>query len=68
MAKQEQVEEVIKSKKGAVNPFALFNDEQHQVKKLIIDQKLFDYEFWAFHPMDNSATIEVSREAFLKMF
>jgi prolyl-tRNA synthetase len=51
------VEEVIKSKKGAVNPFALFNDEQHQVKKLIIDEKLFAYDFWAFHPMDNSATI-----------
>jgi hypothetical protein len=48
---------VIKSKKGSVNPFGLLNDEQHQVKKLIIDEKLFNYEFWAFHPMDNTATI-----------
>lgn len=49
-----------------MNVFALANDEQHQVKYCIIDETLFKHEFWAFHPMDNSATVEVAREAVLK--
>jgi prolyl-tRNA synthetase len=57
---------VLKAQKGGVNVFALANDEQHQVKYCIIDETLFKHEFWAFHPMDNSATVEVSRESVLK--
>jgi len=56
----------LKSKKGALNPFSLANDSTHQIKKLIIEEKLFTFEHWAFHPMDNSATVELSREDFFK--
>jgi hypothetical protein len=48
------------TQKGGVNVFALANDEQHQVKYCIIDETLFKHDFWAFHPMENSATVEVS--------
>ena len=66
MSKEEILEGVLKSKKGALNPFSLANDGQHQVKKLIVEDKLFNSEFWAFHPMDNSATVEIKREEFIK--
>jgi hypothetical protein len=66
MSKDEILENLLKSKKGALNPFSLANDPEHQVKKLIVEDKLFEHEYWAFHPMDNSATVEVPREAFLQ--
>lgn len=66
MAKEEILENILKSKKGALNPFSLANDANHHIHKLIIEDKLFNSEFWAFHPMDNSATVELTRESFLK--
>ena len=57
LAKEEQVIEVLKAKFGAVNPFALSNDKNHYVKQLIIDELLDKHDHWAFHPMDNSATV-----------
>lgn len=44
MAKQEQVESVLKAKKGSVNVFSIANDEKKQVKKLLIDEKLYNHE------------------------
>jgi hypothetical protein len=61
MSKEEVLETVLRSKKGALNPFSLANDKERQVKKLIVEDKLFEAEYWAFHPMDNSATVEVPR-------
>ena len=66
MSKEEILEGVLKSKKGALNPFSLANDREHYVKKLIIEEKLFNFNEWAFHPMDNSATVELLREDFFK--
>ena len=66
MSKEEVLENVLRSKKGALNIFSLANDKDHQVKKLIIEDKLFQSDFWAFHPMDNSATVEIQREEILK--
>ncbi len=66
MSKEEVLEGVLRSKKGALNPFALANDKEHQVKKLIIEEKLFNFEEWAFHPMDNSATVELSQKHFFE--
>ena len=57
MSKEEVLEGVLKSKKGALNPFSLANDVEKHIKKLIIEEKLNTYENWAFHPMDNSATV-----------
>lgn len=36
-ADAEKVEQILLAKKGSVNPFALINDQQHNVNKLIID-------------------------------
>ena len=67
MAKEEDIDRILKVKKGSVNPFALINDKENKVKHVIIDKKLFDgYEFFSFHPMDNSETIELSKTDFLK--
>jgi hypothetical protein len=41
MSKEEVLEKVLQSKKGALNPFSLANDKEHQIKKLIVDEKLF---------------------------
>lgn len=46
--------------------FSLANDTEHQVKKLIIEDKLFQSDYWSFHPMDNSATVELKRDDVLK--
>lgn len=66
MSKEEVLENVLRSKKGALNPFSLANDAQHQVKKLIVEDKLFQSEFWAFHPMDNTATVELPHQEVIK--
>ena len=66
MSKEEVLDTVLKSKKGALNPFSLANDVNDEIKKLIIEDKLFNFEHWAFHPMDNTATIELTREDFFK--
>lgn len=66
MAKQEQVESVLKAQKGSVNLFSLANDEKKEVKKLLIDEKLYEFEDWAFHPMDNTATVELKKADAIK--
>ena len=38
------------------------------MKKVLIDEKLFEFESWSFHPMDNAATIEVQRDDMIKFF
>lgn len=66
MAKEEDIERILKGKKGSVNPFSLINDKENKVKNIIIDKKLFEsHEFFAFHPMDNTETLELSKLDFL---
>jgi len=36
MSKEEVLEAVLKSKKGALSPFSLANDTDHHIKKLIV--------------------------------
>lgn len=59
------MESVLKSAKGSINPFSLANDEKQQVK-VAIDEHLFENEYWAFHPIENTATVEMLRNDFLK--
>jgi hypothetical protein len=66
MAKEEQVESVLRAQKGSVNLFSLANDEKKEVKKLLIDEKLYGFEDWAFHPMDNTATVELKKDDAIK--
>ncbi len=50
---------------GSVSPFGLINDETHHVH-LFIDKNLADAPFLSFHPNDNTATIVIRNEDFIK--
>ena len=58
-ATEEQLANVLHSYKGAVNLFAIKNDLEGQIKKIIFDQKLQNNEYMAFHPQDNKSTFEL---------
>ena len=45
--------------KGAVNLFALVNDKSNEVT-LVMDKRLAEVEWVAYHPMDNTATTAIS--------
>lgn len=49
---------------GSVSPFGLLNDLEHQIT-LLLDKRLFDYDFINFHPNVNTATISLSFNDFL---
>ena len=54
---------------GAVTLFAVFNDPDHGVE-LYVDEDLWQAEAYQFHPLVNTSTLVVSREAvtrFLKL-
>lgn len=56
-ANQEALEKVMGVKSGAVSPFNLLNDKQHQVK-VVVDQAIIDEnEFIGCHPNDNTQTV-----------
>lgn len=66
LAKDEDMERVLKVKKGSVNPFSLVNDKDNKVKNVVIDKKLIEnHEFFAFHPMENTETVEISKKDFM---
>lgn len=67
-AKEEDLMSILGCSKGAVNPFSLVNDHDKKVSKLIIDQNLMDFEYWASHPMVNTASIELKRDDMMKLF
>lgn len=50
---------------GSVSPFGLINDTDKQVE-LIIDRDVWASPIVTFHPNDNTATLELSREMFEK--
>ena len=59
------LESALLVKKGAVNPFALYNDEKNIVK-LVVDSKLLEKTTVTFHPMQNNALLELATSDFLK--
>ena len=55
------MEAVIGAKAGGVNLFAILNDPDNKVK-LVMDQTLYtDFEFVAFHPMQNDHTTAIKK-------
>ena len=57
----EVMEAMLGAKKGAVNLFAILNDTAKKVH-LIMDQRLMsDFEYIAYHPMQNDATTAISQ-------
>lgn len=60
MSKPEQLEQVLQTKQGHLNPFVVVNDREDKVKKVVIDENLKKYEFLGVHPLENTATVEIS--------
>lgn len=56
---------VLKGKPGSVNPFSLKFDPDYKCR-LIMDQNLKSFDKWAFHPLVNTATVELKKEEFQK--
>jgi len=50
---------------GAVSPFGLINDARREVV-VVIDEDLLTYSSLNFHPNVNTATLEISKDDFLK--
>lgn len=50
---------------GSVSPFGILNDTENIVE-LFIDKEIFNAEIVNFHPNDNTATLELTREMFQK--
>jgi len=48
---------------GAVTPFALVNDTEHQVS-FVLDEGLLRHEVLNFHPLTNAATTAIGRDDF----
>ena len=65
MAREDHLNEILKVQKGNVNPFAVANDSEKKISKIVMDKMLESSEYLAFHPMDNSATIEIKNADFL---
>lgn len=57
---------VLGSKKGAVNFFSIVNDTEKKVK-MILDKVLYGAEWVSFHPMDNTASTCISKEGIDKI-
>ena len=52
-------------KPGSVSPFGLVNDEECHVH-LFLDANLRNYPSLSFHPNDNTATVVISQEMFMR--
>jgi len=56
--KPELLLEVLGVTPGSVTPFALINDEQHQVQPLL-DKAMLSHEILNYHPLTNEATTSI---------
>lgn len=50
---------------GSVSPFGLINDKENHVH-LFLDEHLLKEESLSFHPNDNTATVVIKKEDFLR--
>ena len=64
-ASEKRMERYLGLKPGSVSPFGLINDAEHHVH-LFLDERLRKAEKLSFHPNDNTASVVISREDFLK--
>ena len=60
-ASEQRMERCLGTVPGSVSLFGLINDPGHQVK-LYLDKDLRQAERVTFHPNDNTASLEISRE------
>ena len=66
-AGEKYLHELLSVKPGAVTPFGLLNDNQKKIK-FFFDLKLNNFNSFNFHPLVNTATINIKRNDFYKFF
>ena len=67
MGEAKDLDSVLGCYQGCVNPLSVVNDKENEVKVIIADEKLKNCEWFAFHPGDNKATVEIKREDFTNL-
>lgn len=67
MAGEEDLKSTLQCYKGSVNPLSLVNDKNKDVSVFVMDKKLKNSDYYAFHPGDNAHTLELKREDFEKL-
>jgi Ala-tRNA(Pro) deacylase len=65
LAKPVELLEKLGLEPGAVSPFGLINDTNHEVE-VFIDQKVYNAKIVNFHPNRNTASLELSGDMFQK--
>lgn len=61
----ERLKEKLDLLPGSVSPFGLINNPQGDIK-VVIDEEVYNAPIAGFHPNDNTATIEITKEMFHK--
>lgn len=64
---QERLPSLLGLSAGAVSPLGLLFDANREVS-LVLDEGLKSYEYLAFHPCDNTATVVMSTKDFTDIF
>ena len=64
-ASEERLHKYLGLAKGAVSPFGLINDTDHQVE-FYLDQRLREAEAIGIHPNDNTATVLIAFDGLLR--
>ena len=65
-AKPEYLQDILGIEPGSVSPFALLNDTKKQVK-FYLDQSFLDSETVNFHPLINTATVNISPQNLIEL-
>ena len=64
-ASEQRMEKYLGLRPGSVSPFGLINDTNKEVK-LFLDKNLKDAPMLSFHPNDNTASLVVKNEDFIR--
>lgn len=64
-ASPEALKEKLGLKPGAVSPFGLLNDKNHEVE-VYIDEEVYNAHIVSFHPNRNTASLELTGKMFRK--
>jgi len=59
--------QLLNIKPGSVTPFGLLNDSERKIK-FFIDRRLNDFNSFNFHPLINTATININKNDFYIFF
>ena len=66
-AGEKYLKELLNVNPGAVTPFGLLNDINHQIK-FFFDINLNNFEIFNFHPLVNTNTVSIKKEDFFNFF